>query len=183
MQVVLAFVHAGSGSAGSLAKIGLAFIQVFTLSAGCAPKVHQRESVIDEAEYLPYLADGTAHVSGTVSFKAADASVRERKRRVYLKPATSYTAEWVDHVVIQRVPFEPPDPREMPAHRSTITDVDGRFSFEKISPGTYYLLCPIISEVSGYFGYGGGTISRTMAWTQVKVHVETGQRLNIDLSC
>jgi hypothetical protein len=54
-----AFVRARPGSAGSLANIGLAFIQVLTLSAGCAPNVHQRESVIDEAEYVPYLADGT----------------------------------------------------------------------------------------------------------------------------
>ena len=182
MQAALAFAHAGSGSAASLASIVLTFIPFFTLSA-CAPHVHQRESAFDEAESIAYLAEGTAQVSGTVVIKAVDANIRERKRLIYLKPATRYTAEWLDHVVIQRVPFEPPDPREKPAHRSTISGEDGRFSFEKVPPGDYYLLCPIISELPGYFGYGGGTIFRTIGWTQVKLHVTTGQRLNIDVSC
>jgi hypothetical protein len=183
MQAALVFAHAGSGSVASLASIGLALIQLFTLPAGCAPTIHQRETAFDEAETVSYLAQGTAQVSGRVSFKAADASVRERKRWVYLKPASGYTAEWLDHVVIQRVPFEPPDSREKAAHRSALTDGDGRFAFEQVPPGDYYLLCPIISEVPGYFGYGGGTISRTIGWTKVKLHIETGQRLNIDLSC
>jgi len=172
-----------AASSALLARIVLAFIPLLTLPIGCTPTVHERDTPFDESEYLSYVTEGTGQVSGTAFVKRDRTNVGEKRRPVYLKPSTGYTAEWLDHVVSQRVPFVPPDPREKPAHRSTMTEEDGRFSFEKVSAGEYYLLCPVISEVPGYFGYGEGVIYRTIGWTQVKLHLAPGQRLQIDLSC
>ena len=175
--------NGGSQAPAALRASMFLFAPLFMLTVGCAQTVHQRDTPFDESEYLSYVTEGTGQVSGTVFVKRDGPNPREKRRPVYLKPATGYTAEWLDHVVIQRVPFVPPDPREKPAHRSIMTEQDGLFSFEKVAPGDYYLLCPIISEVPGYFGYGEGVIYRTIGWTQVKLHLAPGQRLHIDLSC
>ena len=172
-----------AASSALLAKMILSCIPLLALPIGCTPTVHERDTPFDESEYLSYVTEGTGQISGTAFVKRDRANVGEKRRPVYLKPATGYTAEWLDHVVIQRVPFVPPDPREKPAHRSTMSEEDGRFTFEKVPSGDYYLLCPIISEVPGYFGYGEGIIYRTVGWTQVKLHLTPGQRLQIDLSC
>lgn len=86
---------------------------------------------------------------------------------VYLNPVTTYSTEWHTHQVIGHKDAGPNDSRTRPYHREMVADATGRFRFEGLPPGDYYLACPIIWHIDMYSTSGG--------WAHAQVKVEDGK--------
>ncbi|HEX3236343.1 MAG TPA: carboxypeptidase-like regulatory domain-containing protein [Gemmatimonadales bacterium] len=111
--------------------------------AGCAanaPPPAPRQAAFDATEYAPYARRGTGEIAGQVLFQIESDQVRPgRGKIVILAPVTSYSTEWWVEEVVGGRSLEPVDPRAAPFHLMTTADRQGRFRFENLPAGDYYL--------------------------------------------
>ncbi|QLP97041.1 MAG: carboxypeptidase regulatory-like domain-containing protein [Rhodoblastus sp.] len=143
---------AGCQSTEPAAKISAAF------DAGEAAYIHkQGETRIDGHAFLK-TPNGTAkHAVGEpVRLIPATAYARERFEKLYggkkFLPAAQYRQA------------EATDPAYVEAQRTVKTDSNGRFSFDHVAPGTYYLSTQIVWKPEGTFATQGGAV-----WESVTV--------------
>jgi hypothetical protein len=117
-------------------------------AAGCVSPPQPRLTQFIEEEYTPYAGEGTASVYGEAFPRLRNGGVmRGAGCRVHLNPVTTYSTEWYERSVIAGQVLTPVDNRVRPYHRETIADGDGKFEFEKLPAGEYYLACSITWEV------------------------------------
>lgn len=96
-----------------------------------------RTVAFDEIEYEAFTGKGTASISGEACMPK-----RLTERGVVLMPITSYTTEHIEQEMVDRVNLWPPlDSRVHHSMRLQIVDREGRFNFEKLPPGDYYVAC------------------------------------------
>lgn len=149
------------------------------LLASCGPKA--RVTTFDPAEYAPYREKGTGVVAGQAFVRTAGGRVvTAAGREVYLYPATKDAEEWYQRSVIgeeQLEAMQEPGAREAvtSTRRKTLADADGRFTFEGLPAGDYYVTSLITWEVPvGYYG-GGVASTRTERYVaHSKVTVRDG---------
>ena len=132
-------------------------IVIFILFAGCAVAPVARKAYFDEAEYKPYAETGTGIIVGQAFLKTRGGDVKYGAGcTVILNPVTGYSTEWFEKTIQRGIRLEEPDYRVKKYVRQTIGDGEGRFEFENLPAGNYYLACPIFWEIpSG--GYGTRT--------------------------
>lgn len=110
---------------------------------GCAanaPLAAPRQAAFDSAEYAPYARPGTGQITGQVWFQIESDQVKPGAgKEVFLFPATSYSTEWWLQEVVGGQRLEPADARAVPFQRVATADGQGRFRFEGLPPGDYYL--------------------------------------------
>jgi hypothetical protein len=117
----------------------------------------QGETKIDGHAFLK-TPNGTAKnaVGEPVRLIPATAYARERFEKLYggkkFVPASAYPKT------------EETDPGYVEAQRVTKTDSNGRFSFESVAPGTYYLATQIVWRPDGAYATQGGAV-----WEMVTV--------------
>lgn len=139
---------------------------------GCAlPSPQPRRAVFDETEYAPYAGEGSCAIEGQAFLKTRAGDVKYGAGNdVWLNPVTTYSREWFERNVIGHEALEPADPRVERYARKTVADGEGRFRFEKLPPGEYYIACWIVWE---YVEAGMNTAflmpTGGAAHTQVKV--------------
>lgn len=114
----------------------------------------------DSAEYTPFLAAGTGSITGQAFLRTRGGDVkRAAGSDVVLDPVTEYSKEWM----LRRgddekyFPASPGAPLYKLVQRQTVADADGRFTFESLPPGSYF----IRTTVSWYvptLGQQGGVI-------------------------
>lgn len=140
------------------------------LCAGCANSQPQpRLAKYDPAEYAPYERDGTGSVVGQAFLVTKGGDVKlGAGRPVSLHPVTSVSTETHEREVIGYVPlqwnYEPDTLKAIYyAYRRTTADGDGRFRYDNLPAGEYYIWCSINWYITEYQQSGG------IAYAKVKV--------------
>lgn len=126
-------------------------------SAGCTDlRPHQ-------AETAPYLAKGSAAISGVVTLDTGQGQITARVgTQVYLTPATTLSNQRLQEYIIGK--------NQLPADRSqlvvlTRTDSQGRFRFAGLAAGEY-----IVTSRVDWSPAGGSTVNRAdVAYARVLV--------------
>lgn len=140
---------------------------------GSRANPYKRVAVYDEAEYAPYATPGTGSISGQAFVKTRGGDVKYGAGNiVYLNPVTSYSTEWFEHAVLQEQVATAADERARKYCKEVRADGEGRFEFESLPAGEYYLACTIAWEVAGPYG-----LTPTGGVAHAKVQVAAGQHL------
>ena len=152
------------------------------LISGCAHRAPPPSFVpvteASEAEYLPYSAAGSNVLTGQAFLtQKGGGVVKAAGRTVPLDPATETTGrnwwwqagrKWATRHVA------PNSPTARQLRRTTVADADGKFSFEGLPAGNYYVRTEITWEVP-YHGIQGGLVGKLVA-------VAPGERTNVILN-
>lgn len=110
-------------------------------------RVYEHKAPLNDADYVAFLGEGTAMVSGEVSVKRRDGKIIHGEGFfMYLVPVTPYTQEWFEHAIVQDHRISGVDPRSLRATRATSVGTAGRFQFPNVQAGKYYLICAITQE-------------------------------------
>jgi hypothetical protein len=136
--------------------VGMSLIVL--LLAGCAATgvKHQRLQSFDESEYAPYSQKGTAVIEGQAFMRTAGGDVKYAAGSIVaMNPVTTYSREWWDTAVVKGQNMAEADSRANDYHWSTTADGEGRFSFENLPAGEYYIACGVSWKVSSYRTSGG----------------------------
>ncbi len=146
--------------------------QIFALAlifglVGCATGSSRsvRQASFVEAEYAPYREKGTASISGQAFLRTRGGDVKlGAGLTVVMHPVTSYSTEWFERYVIRGKSIEDLDPRAASYVRETIADGEGRFRFNNLPAGEYYLSCYIrwfitATRISGGWAYGKASVA------------------------
>ena len=107
------------------------------------PPVTPRGESFNEAEYTQYFEPGTGTISGEACLWTRQGELMKvPERGVFLWPATRYVTEHLEKEILERdTLWFAPDSRIYKYRRETRSDKAGRFEFEKLPPGDYYLTC------------------------------------------
>jgi hypothetical protein len=144
----------------------LRFLLLAFALCGCVvPPAPPQWSPIGESspeEYIPYLTNGTASISGQAFLtQRGGGVVAAAGRTVTLDPATSSGSEWwtkAGRFWVHRNLLHPlPEFRK--ARRSTVADADGRFRFSGLPTGKYYIRTEVSWDVPT-LGLQGGVVGR-----------------------
>jgi hypothetical protein len=111
--------------------------------AGCAaniPPAAPRQVAFDSTEYAPYQKPGTGRITGQILFRTETDEVKPGAgKQVILSPVTSYSTEWWLQEVVGGRRLQPADSRATPFQHAAAADRQGRFRFDNLPPGEYYL--------------------------------------------
>jgi len=143
------------------------------------PRSFPEQVAFDEAAYAAYRAPGTGTVTGQAFLKTRGGEVRYAAGdEVYLNPATDYEAARIFKLLRARFvdptgkPVWTPAPGEnwKTPQRTTTADAEGRFKFEGLPPGKYF----VSSNVTWDTGQG-----MTGGWVIQEVTASPGQSVNV----
>jgi hypothetical protein len=128
------------------------------LLAGCVtaptPPTWETSTAAKEAEYAPFLAQGSCGLTGQAFLNKANGdTVKAAGSTVTLDPATTVGTEWWHKAGVFWVfkDQKPPSAAFEKARRSTIADADGRFRFTCLPAGNYYLRTEVTWEIAGRY--------------------------------
>jgi hypothetical protein len=106
----------------------------------------ERQATFQVEEYAPYAGKGNSGISGQVVIPMGGGKVAYGARsEVLLNPRTRYSTEWFERCVIKDESLKNGDIRADTYSRTTTTDSEGRFRFDQLRPGEYYLACRVTS--------------------------------------
>lgn len=154
----------------------LVLLAAALILTGCQVAPQPYITAFDPVEYEPYEREGTGVVVGQAFLRTEGGGVvTAAGRTVHLFPATKNSSEFIMRSVIAYERLEPADPRAAKYGRSTIADADGRFRFEGLPAGRYYVTSYISWKVPTGLYYGG-VATRTEAGVAYGwIDVEEGQ--------
>lgn len=100
----------------------------------------------DAVEYQKYSVAGTGKVSGQVFAKTNGGDIKKGAgEHVLLMPATSYGQQRIDEeFTLGKLATTREDERLIQFNKTGVTDGEGRFTFEKVPEGDYF----VVSRVS-----------------------------------
>lgn len=149
--------------------------------AGCAsvpPPQWSPTTEARESEYLPYLTPGSSTISGQAFLtQRGGGVVKAAGREVTLDPATSTGAEWwfkAGKVWVHRF-LSPPSRGFTQARRKTTADAEGRFTFEDLPAGKYYVRTEVTWQLSDYDIQGGLVGKMVEVQDKSKIDVVLGE--------
>lgn len=116
------------------------FLPLLLLAAGCMA-TYRMATPFRLPDFEPYDREGTAAVEGTAHIQMRRRRQYAWEREIVLTPATDYSAELIEAYREYPVRIENPDPRLESYQRRTVTDRHGRFRFENLPPGDYFIHC------------------------------------------
>lgn len=150
----------------------LAIVLVCLLAASCeliTPRKPQpRLAVFNETEYAAYAQPGTGVIEGQAFLRTRGGDVKlAAGHKVNLNPVTTYSTEWFERLCKRHEDIEDADQRAAAYLRQCVADGEGRFRFEGLPAGEYYLMCRIVWEAfTGRYTEETGGI----AYAKVTVH-------------
>jgi hypothetical protein len=132
----------------------LAIALLFFALGGCVSVTpQQRTAVYNPSELVPYSKTGSAKIVGQAFLKTVGGDVKYGAGdTVWLHPVTSLTNEWFTKHIVQGVPLAAGNPHSDDFRRQAIADAEGRFEFDGLPPGDYYLTCSITWGVPSDIG-------------------------------
>ncbi len=159
--------------------IALLCVSALAASSQAARSARTRVGNFDPAEYAPYDSAGSGEITGTGSASAGRNGSRTiALRTVVLTPVTSWSRLWWERWVLRGDPAGEGEPRSERYLREAVADSSGRFRFEHLPAGEYFLRGTILFE-TGDFGRNGSPVLRVVLGKQVVLGA--GQRLAIVL--
>ncbi|MCC7012976.1 MAG: hypothetical protein IT454_10470 [Planctomycetes bacterium] len=149
----------------------LAPLALVAAVSSCVSPPQSRRAVFIESEYVPYAETGTGRIEGQAFIKTRGGDVKYcAGNTVWLNPVTTYSTEWYSRGVVGGENLESADPRVNPYRRETVGDGEGRFVFENLPAGEYFIACTIRWEVPlGKYG---------TQWTGGNAHTRVTVREN-----
>jgi hypothetical protein len=141
---------------------------------------------VSEAEYAPYFAStGNASLAGRAFISSKGGKENFAKGQpVALDPATSSARRWYQQFGMACDAFDPsasPDDLFRRAHRETVTDAGGNFTFTGVPPGTYFVQTRVLWDApdpNDLFH----TITKQYALVSSTVALKEGEQKQIALS-
>ena len=149
---------------------------LFFLLLGCTSTVKQSVP-FDETQLTPYLAEGTATITGSAFLKTKGGEVKlGAGNTVKLFPATDYFKERVKLAGTLKAfqQLEGYDSRLNKYVRTTTADAQGNFEFKDVPAGEYYASCSITWQIRS--GYG---VRTTGGQPMVFVSVKAGETVKV----
>lgn len=112
-----------------------------TVVLGCSSH-HPKLENMNEREYAPYRNPGTATISGQVTLTLASGTVLDGAAcQVRLTPVTTMSTRHMQDVMGGST--KEWDDEENAVWWLTTADDLGRFKFERVPTGSYYITCPV----------------------------------------
>lgn len=151
-------------------------------SCGCAPVAVQPINRIPfpEDEYKQLASVGSATIKGQAFLKTRGGDVKTAAgNEVLLNPVTSYSNQWYEVSYLKNVPLTEPDPRLIQYVKKQVADADGRFTFENVPPGEYYVTTMVSWEAP--VGYKGALVPQG-GFVARKVTVKDGEKVEVILT-
>ncbi|QGM47439.1 carboxypeptidase regulatory-like domain-containing protein [Methylocystis heyeri] len=142
----------------------LACVFVSALLAGCnQSSPHLDSAAFNPAEAAFIRVPGTASIAGQAFLTDAGETRYAAGEVVRLIPASSYAQARIAHfygaskfVAADAMPKSTPDPEYVAYTRATKAGAEGRFSFDHVAPGRYFLTTQIIWKPKGAAQSQGG---------------------------
>lgn len=155
---------------------GLFLLGIELLVGGCAYTApqpsppYQRMRTFEVSEYEPYAAKGTATISGQAFLKTQGGDVKYGAgETVILNPVTTYSKEWWSVSVERGRNMSEPDSRTASYSRTTTADGEGRFKFEGLPAGEFYVACSVTWQYVAGTRYAYRKTTGGMVGAQVTV--------------
>lgn len=152
---------------------------------GCAPKttpVYHIETPFSEDEFIPYAKKGTASIIGQAFMKTKGGDIKYAAGNyILLLPVTQYTTEIIRIALEEKVEeggsIDNKDPRLIKYAKKTMADAEGKFEFNNIPSGEYYVWTAIKWQVPSQSGLRrtGGNISK-------RIRVKEGEKVKVILT-
>jgi hypothetical protein len=156
--------------------------------AGCAATPVALQNRFDPAEIAWFSARGTNAISGTAILRTTQGGIKScAALAVTLFPVSAYARERMRHLyggddegfnpLVGGIPadFASTDPRYEASAKSTRCDAHGRFWFNELADGDYYLVATVTWRERSYAIEQGGYLMR-------HVHVSTGETKDVLLA-
>ncbi|MDF3936642.1 hypothetical protein [Pseudomonas citronellolis] len=129
------------------------------------------------AEYQALPVSGDGRIAGRAFLKTRSGATRTAAGQdVALIPATRYMEPMYQAYQQQR-PIGSPDPRAKIYTRLARADAEGRFSFDRVPAGRYYLTCDVSWEVPGTNGP-----TRAGAFIVAPLSLRQGEVVEVELT-
>lgn len=144
-----------------------------TLAACQSTQPTKIDAAFDAKEAAFIKTQGETRIDGHAFLKTPNGTAKHAVGEpVRLIPATAYARERFEKLyagkkflpAAQYRQAEATDPAYVEAQRTVKTDSNGRFSFDHVGPGTYYLSTQIVWKPEGSFAVQGGAV-----WESVTV--------------
>ena len=104
------------------------------------PEPQDRHEILNPDEYAPYEKGGSAVIEGDLCFTLEDGVKKCFDRaQVFINPVTSYSDEWYHRGWAGREALKAPDERAVKSNKMTLSDKDGKYKFEGLASGSYYV--------------------------------------------
>jgi hypothetical protein len=125
---------------------------------------HTKKEEINEREYAPYRERGSARISGSVTMTTSGGTVLVGSAcQVRLTPVTDDSTRYIQDVVMKG-DTKPWKEDADAVWWVTAADEQGRFTFEDVPAGSYYLTCPVAWRDSV-----DGSARQRILWAQTTV--------------
>lgn len=152
----------------SLSSEQLGKVREFSEMVGFKSGMTKRNVAFTEEDFIPYSVEGTSMVTGQAFLKTRGGDVKYgAAEEVLLFPVTAYSKEQWDRQLVGGRKLDPPDPRFEKYVRRSTGDGEGRFKFDKLPAGEYYVACYITWET------GKG---KTGGWAGAQIKVAEGEK-------
>lgn len=125
---------------------------------------HTKKEEINEREYAPYRERGSARITGQVTMTtSAGTTLVGSACQVRLTPVTDDSTRYIQDVVLKGGTTPWKEDADA-VWWVTAADEDGRFAFEEVPTGSYYLTCPVAWRDSV-----DGSAQQRILWAQTSV--------------
>jgi hypothetical protein len=149
------------------------------LSSACAAKsapavVEPRLATFLPSEYAAYEGVGTSTITGQSFLKTRRGDVKfGAGDEIILNPVTTYSTEWWTKAIVGGKTLGPGDDRAKGHTRTAVADGEGRFRFDSLPAGRYYVLSSVVWEVPSV--KHPGIIEQTGGLVGLEVTTRPGQ--------
>ena len=142
--------------------------------ASCASNTVVTNASFDVNEVSWFLNEGTGTVKGSAFFQRRDGMlVTCAGNIVSITPVGTYSSERISNIygntVSGRTTFgfgavrvDEPDPQYLKYSKQKLCDVDGKFSFNNLAEGEYFVTTSVEWSVSDYINEGGYLMKRVL---------------------
>jgi len=145
---------------------------VAVVVGACGSKKQER---MNQREYAQYRTPGTAVIRGQVSMTLPSGSVMNGSGcQVRLMPITTATSSYIKDTVMTGGTKEP-KPAADAVWWLEQADSEGRFTFEAVPAGSYYLICPVAWREPG-----SGSTHQRILWAETTV--SSGDDVSVSVS-
>ena len=105
-----------------------------------ALKLEPRKAPFIEEEYAPYAGEGNAVIEGAACFELKDGTTKcFENADIFINPVTTYSDEWYSRHWVGNERLAQADERAVKYNKMIKTGKDGKYKFDKLKPGSYYV--------------------------------------------